>query len=355
MLVVVVAIGACATTGTTKFTTSAHAVAVPPVTRLVVFETVESPFFNHQMHRGFVVGLTKRMASCGVEASVEHLSELELDRDQRRTSAVTAARAGAMLMIDAAGGKRTVSGNSSNDVLRFDLRLVDVATKQVPWSGEANLERLQSWATDELGSGAQFATALVERMRDDGVLTRCPAKAASWPAIDASKSDVPEPNPDTAHFNSRLEDRNAAPAKRLVVYDDLTAPPVGYELHDGLAGELGRRFDACGLLVHFTSAARAATDDAELLASVRAFEADSVLVVRRIGGNIPTGDPHEGDLIVDLRLIDLVSAKLVWRGRARLDLPAGRTSTESTTAGKRFGAEIVARLRDDHALAGCPR
>lgn len=351
-MVVLAALGAC-TSGTTTFQTMVRPGVGAPVTRLVVFESVESPFFDHELHRGFVIGLERRLASCGVQAHVERIEPLELDPAQHVAQAVTAAGANATLEITAAGGKRTSQGDSSSDVLQFGLKMVDTASNEARWKGTASLGLSQSWRTDRSGSGAAFATSIVTRLRDDGVLAHCPPGATSWPDLDLP--DPPKSRPPAApHFTSRLEVAPAAPPHRVLLYEELLAPPVGRELHEGFIGELGRRLYACGLLTRFRSSIDDATTDA-LVEAARAFEADTIFLIRRRGGNIRTGEPGDSDVIMDLRLIELASAKLLWRGLERLDIRVNLSAAGSTEAGKRVAVELVSRLRDDGVLAACPR
>jgi len=352
----IAALGACSAgaTGTTRFETWANPVEVAPVQRLVVFESVESPYFNHNLHKGFVAGLRQRFASCGVQARVEQLAALELDRAKHITGAIESFHAGAALVIDAGGGQRRTGRGPDQDSLTFGVKLVDVATQQIKWAGSARLEREQSWRTDDVGSGVRFATSVVERMRDDGVLTSCPAADAAWPEVDTSASE-----PAVAHepaepsFGSRLEVASAPPVKRVMVYEDADTPPLEPAMHAAFTAELAHRLEACGLAAQVTTAVGRATDPAEMAASAGAFSADTALVVRQAGGNIVHGGT--GDLVFDLRLIELGSHAVTWRARMKLGFASPRSSSDAAASGHDFAADIVTRLRDDHALAGCPR
>jgi hypothetical protein len=237
--------------------------------------------------------------------------------------------------------------------LRFDVELIDVATRQTKWAGSAQLEREHRASTDDVGSGVRFATSVVERMRDEGVLAGCPAADAAWPEIDAR---APEPAVAEASaepsFNSRLEVASAPPVKRMVVYEDVDGPPVEPAMHAAFARVVAQHLEACGLAARVATAVGLATDTAEMTASARGFEADTVLVVRQSGGNIVQGGA--GDLVFDLELIELASSKVTWRARVKLGFLSPRSSSGAAASGRNLGAGIVARLRDDHALAGCP-
>lgn len=350
-----VGLAACSTgpTGTTRFATWVNPVEVAPVQRLVVFESVESPYFDASLHQGFVIGLRQRFASCGVQASVERLAALDIDRARRITDAIASFRAGTVLVIRAAGGERKLRGVASTDSLRFDVELVDVATRKTKWSGAATLDRERLQSTDDVGSGVRFATSFVERLRDDGVLAGCPAPDAVWPEIKARAPEVADVQ-ESAYpsFSSRLEAASAPPVKRLVVYEDVDGAPVEPAMHTAFAGEVVKRLEECGVKARVATSVGLATDAAELTASARAFAADTALVVRQSGGTIVHGGT--GDLVFELELIELGSSKATWRARMKLGFVSPRSSSDAAASGRDMGANIVARLRDDHALAGCP-
>jgi hypothetical protein len=173
-VVVLGAIAGCAS-GTTTFESSTNLKNSAPVTRLVLFESVQSPFFGGDLYRGFVEGMTSQLARCGVTASIEQIGALDLDPDQRIASTIESFRASSAMLVTASGGDRTRSNGVDHQKLRFTLKLLDVASNKVTWMAESKLSMARSWATDDVGTGARFATSIVSRLRADGVLTGCPS------------------------------------------------------------------------------------------------------------------------------------------------------------------------------------
>jgi hypothetical protein len=123
-------------------------------------------------------------------------------------------------------------------------------------------------------------------------------------------------------------------------------------MHAAFTRALAQRLEACGLAARVATAVGLATDTAEMTASARSFEADTVLVVWQSGGNIVQGGA--GDLVFDLELIELASSKVTWRARVKLGFLSPRSSSDAVASGRNLDAGIVARLRHDHAIAGCP-
>ena len=167
---------ACRANGTTIFESSTNLKNAAPVTRLVIFENVQSSFAG-DLYRGFVGALKSGLADCGVTASIEQIGALDLDVDQRIASTIDTFHASSAMLVLANGGNQTF--NRSNGVetyqLRFTLKLLDVVSNHVTWMAETKLSMLTSWVTDDVGTGARFATSIVSRLRDDGMLAGCPS------------------------------------------------------------------------------------------------------------------------------------------------------------------------------------
>jgi hypothetical protein len=184
MAAIVAAVAGCATS-TTTFDSRVERPLAAPMTRLVVFEAVQSPFFDEWRLHGFVVGVTARLKSCGVTAQVEHLDELDLDRNEHITNALAGFHADAAMVITARGGDRTWGNNGSRDELRFALDLLEVESKRRTWHADATL--MKPAAVNLAGGiGLELATSIVARLRDDGMLHACPPPDQPWPNVEIS-------------------------------------------------------------------------------------------------------------------------------------------------------------------------
>lgn len=172
-VVVLGTVASCAT-GRASFESSTNLKNTAPVTRLVIFESVQSPFFAGDVYRGFVEGLESRFASCGVPTSIARISALDLDPDQRIATRIETVQASSALLVTAEGGTRTRYNGLDQNELRFTLKLLDVGSNKVMWMAESKFSMQTSRMTDDVGTGARFAASIVSRLRDDGILTGCP-------------------------------------------------------------------------------------------------------------------------------------------------------------------------------------
>jgi len=176
-------------TTTTRFNSRVEVANAAPVKRLVVFESVERPGFGHDMHLGFVVALTKRLSTCGVTARLLQAESSDLDPAARVASNIQEFQADAVLLIRAAGGSvvNDRSDGNTDSALIFELKLIETASQRMTWqaksqfthSGGASINNTDN----DIDSGASFGTSIVSRLRDDRVLTGCPAPPAGWPEL----------------------------------------------------------------------------------------------------------------------------------------------------------------------------
>lgn len=183
---------ACApgVTTTTRFNSRVEVAGAAPVKRLLVFEGIERPGFGHDMHLGFVVALTKRLSMCGVTARLLQADASAVDPTARVTSSIQEFQADAVLLIGAAGGSvvNDASGGSTDSALIFELKLFETASLRMTWRARSQFRRSgasSSSNTDsDIDAGASFGTSIVSRLRDDRVLTGCPALPAGWPELE---------------------------------------------------------------------------------------------------------------------------------------------------------------------------
>src|SRR5882672_8610416 len=85
----------------------------------------------------------------------------------------------------------------------------------------------------------------------------------------------------TTRFNSRVEVANAAPVKRLVVFESVERPGFGHDMHLGFVVALTTRLSTCGVTARLLQAESSDLDPAARVASnIQEFQADAVLLIR---------------------------------------------------------------------------
>lgn len=147
-----------------------------PVTRLLIFEDVESSLSAGDLYRGFVERVKSGLTSCGVTASIEQVRG-PVDLNQLVAGPIENYHASSVMLIEADGGEDIHNRRNGTDTykLRFKLRLLDVVSNKVTWMAESKVYMTTSWASDDVENGGRFAAAIVSRLQDDGVLTGCPS------------------------------------------------------------------------------------------------------------------------------------------------------------------------------------
>lgn len=125
------AVASCAN-GTTTFQSSTNLKNSAPVTRLVVFESVQGPYFVGDFYRGFVEGLKSQLTSCGVMPAIEQIDPLDLDTEQHIASAIESFHASSVMLVSrTSGDNHTFSNGFDTHELRFTLKLLDIASNKV--------------------------------------------------------------------------------------------------------------------------------------------------------------------------------------------------------------------------------
>lgn len=159
-------LAACSPQATLRSSASPN--GTEPITRLVVYSDIESPAMTHVASTAFEAGMVRRLAACGVEARIVSADRMDLTPPEARVEAALARlEASAVMNVKATGGE---VGDPS--LLYITLDLTDVRTRERTWVAGASA---YFSASDTAGArdGAAFATLLVTRLRDDGVLTHC--------------------------------------------------------------------------------------------------------------------------------------------------------------------------------------
>jgi hypothetical protein len=159
-----------------------------PIVRLLVIASVEPRFFPDAMFDGFADALTHRLASCGIQSTVLYRDPMAIDFDDRVAAEVQRAAPSALLTMRATGSNVRLTGRRGDGgfigPLSFDLTMLDAASNATTWRATSTMEVSigRDWSFRAI-AGATFATSIVSRLRDDGVLSGCPAPQAGWPTI----------------------------------------------------------------------------------------------------------------------------------------------------------------------------
>lgn len=174
------------------FRSKANLANAAPVQRLLVVVDVHSPAFEPEVYRGFHIGLTRRLGACGVASRVLPEPDAREPVAERRiadaaselqpSAVMSMALAGVPLVHQTIVGSHTMTQNT----IVFAFQLEDRTSRQVVWNARSQLEFSVHHSSDDARTGLRFATSLVSRLRDDGVLRGCPS--AGWPAVDVSRT-----------------------------------------------------------------------------------------------------------------------------------------------------------------------
>lgn len=156
------------------------------IERLLVVADIEPKFFPEPMFDGFQDAVTNRLAACGVQPSVLYVDPTVLGSEDRVATELKRSRPSAILMVRSAGGDVRVRGNISDNhifagTMRFDLAVLDAGSQAPTWRARATAD-VGQWSVSA-ETGAQLATGIVSRLRDDGVLPGCPPRERPWPEI----------------------------------------------------------------------------------------------------------------------------------------------------------------------------
>lgn len=165
-------IGACGPPPVSTLRSTAFLYRAEPLTRLVVYSDLEGPAVTHTASMEFERGVVQRLGTCGVDARVVSADRMDPTPPESRVEAALAQlETHTVMIVKAEGGElATGPGRSVNRVTAL-LELKDVRTRHTTWLADATAY----FSTADAGEtdGAAFATLLVTRLRDDGVLTRC--------------------------------------------------------------------------------------------------------------------------------------------------------------------------------------
>jgi hypothetical protein len=139
------------------------------------------------MYEAFQAGLTNRLATCGIPSKVL-LVRSSRDPGQRISDSSAELAPTATLVIQREGGEVVRESRSTGYLvterttsrLIFQLEMFDTSSARRTWLARSQFDTRKS-NTDAETSAVEFATSIVARLRDDGILPGCPT--GGWPAF----------------------------------------------------------------------------------------------------------------------------------------------------------------------------
>lgn len=158
------------------------------IERLLVVADVDPQTFPEPMFDGLHDALTNRLAACGVRPSALYLDPADLGSQDRIAAELGRSHPNAVIMVRGAGsrviGTRLITGDYAfKGTMWFDLTVLETRSQAPIWRARAKVDVTVGGWSVSAESGAQFATGVVSRLRDDGVLVGCPPREQAWPTI----------------------------------------------------------------------------------------------------------------------------------------------------------------------------
>ncbi|HEX3479272.1 MAG TPA: hypothetical protein VHT91_29815 [Kofleriaceae bacterium] len=150
-----------------------------PIERLLVLANLKSQGFSDAMYQGFSAALVGQLRACHVEPKLFHAEPGNDGWASAVTAEATAFAPSAMLLIRATGGVlHTRSGVTKAASIVIGLRIDATDTRAELWRAKLvfDVDTGSVWY-DDTASGERLASLLVDQLRRDGVLDRCPAVA----------------------------------------------------------------------------------------------------------------------------------------------------------------------------------
>jgi hypothetical protein len=143
-------------------TSNTHSANGAPVERLLIYLKFT---LDMSIYRVFEVGLTKRLAACQVASTILEHDPMALDAADDLRTAMKEFQPTTLMAISKAAGNLIVNGTTT---LSTNFEVFEAKSETVIWAA-STIARVSDAA-----SATAFATRVITRLRDDGVLTRCP-------------------------------------------------------------------------------------------------------------------------------------------------------------------------------------
>jgi hypothetical protein len=153
------------------------------IARLLVVADVEPKYFPESMLDGFHDAVTNRLAACGVQSSVLQVDPTVLDSDDRVAAELQSSHPNVILMMRSAGAHVVGRPDGFHGTMWFDLAVLDARSQAPTWRARSTIDVTVGPWSASAETGAQLATGIVSRLRDDGVLAGCPPRERAWPEI----------------------------------------------------------------------------------------------------------------------------------------------------------------------------
>jgi hypothetical protein len=160
-----------------------------------------------------------------------------------------------------------------------------------------------------------------------------------------------------ATFNSRSDLANAAPVTRLLVIEALKTRAFTMDMHKGFQAALASRLYSCGVFSNLLHIDSLDLDPEQRIAQIQQeFHPGTVMSMRTVGGSdLAIGAKGGyGSLIIELNLVEVASSRVIWQARTLLPISTEERGNDDAGAGGDFATSVVAQLRDDGVLQGCP-
>lgn len=171
-VLVCVAVGCVSATTTVESRVNLQ--GAQPVERLVVVLQLE---LAEALRSGFEAGLMDRFTACRIESRLWTSGAVDPETQLPISSGAIARdiEATTTMSITSAGGiVQPIGLGATKRALAFNLNVVDVRSHNMIWQARSQFSVRTGLFSDEQGEGYRVATSIVSRLRDDGVLARCP-------------------------------------------------------------------------------------------------------------------------------------------------------------------------------------
>lgn len=176
---VVAAIAVGCTSGSIIMNSRRSQASAAPIERLLVLANLKSQGFSDSMYDGFSAAFAGQLRACHVEPRVFHAEPGNDDWPRTVAAEAVAFAPSATLLIRATGGVlHTRSGVTKAASIVIGLRIDATDTRAELWRAKLvfDVDTGSVWYNDT-ASGERLASLLVDQLRRDGVLDRCPAVA----------------------------------------------------------------------------------------------------------------------------------------------------------------------------------
>jgi hypothetical protein len=137
--------------------------------------------------------------------------------------------------------------------------------------------------------------------------------------------------------------------KRVFVVTDV-GTDFGDEFYDAFQRKLTEIIQDCGAQLQISRMSTLELDPGVHLKKMKAFNADTMMTIRRNGGTKSQYGLYH--VIYDVRLIDVPSDKTVWR--ANTNFYRGGTLIPISDRGEVLAVDVTNSMKQDRIFSACP-